>query len=736
MMGKKNRLFVIATMLALFGAFTFPNIAYGSRGLITEPDNVLPQNTVIVANPMDARFSRDYSYLLKHLRLEWIILDGATVPESIHDKNLVLLGHPDSAYTGELIQGLLTAEEIDTLRSTPDQQVILEKESPWRDDRSIFICSGSDYVLRRNAAEEALRAIIASAPPASDWIQTTYETELGASLRATVNRLQFDWQDSELPLQDLTMDLDAQPPRRITAQQAAQDVERLFYLFSHGYAGYAFFNQEGEFEQVKTHILEALSAQSSWTPQAFSGILYENLSFIVDCHTTIGEYRFAEHRDFWYDTRLELNPGNEGYQFISNGKRYTVLSINDADPASYILPSLNQEGEPIYRLGQLSAEKPAPLLLVAASEGQPRQFEIKLQRSDFDYYSEDVFREDFIGGIPVVRARSFSDYSSGELSQFVQTGSDHRGEAVVVVDIRGNGGGNEHWPVTWIRRLTGRRAGAVFAYSELESKTSMAGRANAFNYWYREQGMETYRDELEQYASILESLESGARQPGWTGPIYPGLPLIPNDTSVIVITNGQVASAGEGLVLRISQLENVMVVGENSRGCLTFGNISMHKLPHSGLTVWLPINFGIFPDQVFREGAGLAPDLWVPASQAVDFTVAALRRGTLTTAQALPQAALEARFIPERHWSRVFQMDLGSWLLIAVFTFTGTAVAYFNRGKTRLLVGLGVVWIGFGVYWISQNKPPVGFGFLAAGVVYLAWGVFNLWSAYRSREGV
>ncbi|MEJ2601498.1 MAG: hypothetical protein P8Z00_24450, partial [Anaerolineales bacterium] len=96
MMGKKKRFFIIASMLALFGAFIFPNIAYGSRARITEPDNVLPQNTVMVANPMDARFSRDYSSLLKHLRLDWVVLDGATVPESIQDKHLVLPGHPDS----------------------------------------------------------------------------------------------------------------------------------------------------------------------------------------------------------------------------------------------------------------------------------------------------------------------------------------------------------------------------------------------------------------------------------------------------------------------------------------------------------------------------------------------------------------------------------------------------------------------------------------------------------------
>jgi len=58
--------------------------------------------------------------------------------------------------------------------------------------------------------------------------------------------------------------------------------------------------------------------------------------------------------------------------------------------------------------------------------------------------------------------------------------------------------------------------------------------------------------------------------------------------------------------------DNVIVVGENTRGALTFGNISAHRLPHSGLEVWLPINFGLFPDLVFREEIGLSPTTGFP----------------------------------------------------------------------------------------------------------------------------
>ncbi len=146
-----------------------------------------------------------------------------------------------------------------------------------------------------------------------------------------------------------------------------------------------------------------------------------------------------------------------GYDFAADGTAYTVVSINGADPVPFVLPSLNDQGEPIYRLGLLFSAEPSPLLLTAANETGERQFEIELQRSNFTYFSEDIFREDIIGGIPVVRVRSFSDPYADALDQFVKTASDHRGESVIVVDIRGNHGGNERWPIDWIRRLTGEQ---------------------------------------------------------------------------------------------------------------------------------------------------------------------------------------------------------------------------------------------------------------------------------------
>jgi len=732
-LAKKLRFLVVAVALGLLvGLPIFVN-ADETQAHAAEPSNVTPENTVILANQTDARFSQDFSVLLSQLRLEWVILDGAVLPESVKDKNLILLGHPDAAVTGEVIRGILTAEEIEMLRTATDRHIVIEKESPWAEGRTVTICSGADTLLTRNAAEGAVRAIIAAAPPASDWIQTTFDAELDEGVRDYVDQLLFEWDDEELPLADLTMDVGVKIRRSISAQQAAEDVERLFYLFSHGYAGYAFFNQHGEFEQARERILQELPSKSSWSSKDLSSLLHDQLSFIIDCHMKIGDFQFASHQDFWYDTRLELSLESGGYEFADDGTAYTVVSINGGDHAPFILPSLNDQGDPIYRLGLLSTVEPAPLLLTAANETGERQFEIELQRSNFTYYSEDIFREDIIGGIPVVRVRSFSDPYADALNQFVKTASSHRGEPVIIVDIRGNHGGNEHWPISWIRGLTGERAESVFIFSELTSKTTMAARANVFAYLYdRTPSTTIYRDDAERHARIAESFESGERQPDWVGPNYPLVPLIANDTTVILVTNGSVASAGEGLIMRLSQAENVVVVGENSMGCLTFGNGGAHQLPHSKLMVWLPINFGLYLDMEFREEEGLMPDLWVPAEDAVNYAVAAVRRGTITTSQPLPPALLQQDFVPESLWTRFLNPRYVG--IVALFLAGGSVWAYFMRKKPGVVAVIGVVWLAFGRVWmILEPSKPIGFGGLLVGVVCLVWGGINLWLARRTR---
>ena len=728
-----TRAIVLLQGILAIGLFCLPihSVAQTSGGQTTAVA-WMPENTVVLSNEMDARFARDYSILLKHLRIEWIVVDRPVVPEAVQNKNLIVLGRLSASYIGQIILDVMTAQDITTAGATPGEPVVLEKESPWAEDRRMVLCLGDDLITTRNAAEKALRAIIASSPPTSDWIRTTFDAPLDEAARETVERLCYAWDDEELPLQDLTMDVGAKPRARISAAQAADDVERLFHLFSHGYAGYAFFNQDGAFERAKAAILDEIAVQSRWSSQDLSRLFYEQLGFVRDCHTKIGEYRYSKHDDFWYDTELELTLGQAGYQFVSDDIRHTVLSVNGQDPHAYAFPSLNAQGDPIYRLGVLSAEEPEVLQLVVADGEQERCLDVALQRSDFGYYAKKYFREDTLGGVPVIRVRSFSDHHADALEPFVATGSAYKGEPVIVLDVRGNGGGNEDWPIRWIRGLTGKRAEAVFITAELNSKTSTAGRANTFAYMldlYPDTA--SYQQGAERFARLAASYEDETVQASWLGPRYPQLPLIPNDTTLIIVTNSLVASSGEGMVMRASQAENVLLVGENTMGCLTLGNAGIFQLPNSRLKVHLPTNFGVYTDLEFREGKGLAPDLWVPAADAVNYAVAAVRSGTIRTQEPLSPAALEQRFVPENARARAQMKKFLPTLIIGLTVLSGIVIAFVNRRKPLQVTLLGGGWSIVGSVWLCMGNI-IGLGFVGAGLICLVWGGINLWRSRRS----
>jgi C-terminal processing protease CtpA/Prc len=138
--------------------------------------------------------------------------------------------------------------------------------------------------------------------------------------------------------------------------------------------------------------------------------------------------------------------------------------------------------------------------------------------------------------------------------------------------------------------------------------------------------------------------------------------MIPNETTLIIIADRGVFSAGEGLLSFVfRQVENVVIVGENSGGAVTFGQVSTHQLPHSNLRVTLPIKLNAMVDLEWREERGYYPDLWVPPVDALNYAVAAARKGTITTQKVaaarkgtittqkeLPEGYFEAAFVPER----------------------------------------------------------------------------------------
>ncbi len=695
---------------------------------VVEDIELTPENTVILSNETDGSFCRDFSVLLKGLRLEWVTLDTAEVPESARDKNLIIVGRLNAEYTGDMITELILQEEVDYIRQDGHYSV-LEKDSPWNDNRIIYISAGSDLLLTKRAAEAAITSILEDAQARAEWFLPALSVPREEA-RAYIAQLQYVPDNDELPREALRMDLDAKLAKSITTAAAAEDVERLFYLLSHGWSGYGYFRPKGDFDAAKENILGELDGKSKWSPADLSRLIHEHLGFIHDCHLNVGGYQYCSHLDFWYDTSLELGKARGAY-YVSDSVEYRLVSVNGESPEEYMFPSLNAQGDPIYRLGVLSYSEPDPLVL-AAHDGQAQeQFEIKLYRSDFTLYrdAKEKFGEERIGGIPVLRARSFSDYYTDELNQFLQTAGRYKGEPYLIIDIRGNSGGNDGWPKKWIARFTGRTPSSKHIWTELISKTSMMGRVNACEETLAaipEKVGHWIPGELNRYNAQVDAFERQSQQPHWTPLSFPNTRRISNETTIIVVADRGVGSAGEGLLSYVyRQVDNVVVVGENSRGAATFGQGSKHLLPHSKVAVFLPIKLGIMADLEWIEERGYLPDLWIPAGDALNYAVAAARKGTITTQKDLPAGYFEAEFVPEKPLRRSWVSEHEDLIAISLLAIFGLIPAYVNRKKTPLFfIIFGICWLPLGVFFLSQ-KPPVGYVFIILGSVYLTIGLYK-----------
>ena len=125
------------------------------------------------------------------------------------------------------------------------------------------------------------------------------------------------------------------------------------------------------------------------------------------------------------DDTLELRRTDGELGFVSEGVSLVVTSINGEPAQDWARPSLNVEGEAIYRIATLSKTDPGSVTVEATGDGGSRALGLRLERSDHFSYSRDIFREDRVGGIPVLRIRSFSDHHS-----------EHLGHVIRVAEIR------------------------------------------------------------------------------------------------------------------------------------------------------------------------------------------------------------------------------------------------------------------------------------------------------------
>jgi hypothetical protein len=425
----------------------------------------------------------------------------------------------------------------------------------------------------------------------------------------------------ELPVAQLTI----APPQNkatLTRVEAEADVKYLFLLFKHGYSGYGFYNENNNWERAQEAILQDLAKQETISGNDLASRISKQLAFINDGHMAIGNQKFFQHQDYWHWDGMDFFKEGERFWNWGAGGKQWLEAVNGKPPAAWLKYALNSQGDPVYQLGTLSPQKPDDFTLeISRADGKRAQqtgFWLRAAfTSDGAAYTRVV--QD---GIPVIVNRTLSG-SATALKSFQDDAPQLRKEPVVVLDLRGNGGGSSSIAENWVRNFSGVNPKSPYISTELGTRTTFIGKLNVMATW---PDMTSSID----YKSLVAQLDSGARKRGWSDFRVPQYAVVPNPNQLlIVLTDSRICSSGEWFLGVLKQLENVVFVGENSMGCRPFGDLTIYRLPNSGLQVRLTNKLFLEPDLASTQGIGYLPDLWVPASKALPYTLAAIKRGWL-----------------------------------------------------------------------------------------------------------
>ncbi len=423
-------------------------------------------------------------------------------------------------------------------------------------------------------------------------------------------------------------------PEDLSAEEALADLRALDSLLVNGYAGYPDLDWQERsrgrsWTARRLDFEERLRSQARWAATDFFDLLAQFLEPVQDHHFRM---RYVGPRAGVLETRRTgfirrvVPHFADARVVVRNGQRHLV-GTHSGPPAgegvplwdqisvvgtpdevtegvTYLFPTLPRAGGPgpeeggqIYLLGRLAPEEAAPESL-SVRVGQAKDtggggapvHELRLATHRGRMRSSSIPAGAWRllwppeMPLPTLEVRTMD---SRQLEQLPASADTLRGQPHLLLDLRGNGGGSDAPAIAWSRRLSGQ------PFDWISSVQVRPGE----------------RDPLRRYATNVGSRLAADVIFGPDDPVAGE----PYGGRLAVLVDKNVASSGETFTQLAAQIRGAILVGENTAGCVDYGNVEVHPaLPHSGILC----AFGrtrFIEDWVrsSREGVGFFPEYWL-----------------------------------------------------------------------------------------------------------------------------
>ena len=400
---------------------------------------------------------------------------------------------------------------------------------------------------------------------------------------------QEDWSKAAEYTTETYSDYD--PDKSLTHDEAVEDVNYLFEACYYAYGLYDYFGGHPAFDAAQQAIFQDLDGKDTVTCQELEEIMVSHLGFIKDGHFSINQNHPAPFQIPFFFRQTAFLKTEDGYQTV-NGK--VVESVeNHEDLDELFKRSISKQGQLVYYPvllkeamfdGQSEFEKHTcdEELTVHYTDGTTETLTAEPWKQYFEQLSKNKNTElRQTKGIPVFQFNNFRTEYQGEI---VNGAEQLKDAPVSMLDLRSNMGGNTDTGYAWFRRYVGYRGYNVPCNGSF------------------------FRPDSTVPMSCPD---------GW----------IERENVLVLLQGKASASASEVMADIICNLENALIIGENSWGAL-LGSAEYMELPNSKCGVRMGMNniYLTAEDEPFEEMRGFYPDIWVPADEAEELAAKLIER--------------------------------------------------------------------------------------------------------------
>lgn len=472
----------------------------------------------------------------------------------------------------------------------------------------LFIKLGIDlnYYFNNNKYKEIFHTI--------NNKETNYKVE-----KLDISKYIYNYNENELGIQEYELNylnsikdsISNNKFIELNKEDAISDINFLFNLLKYSYAGYLYFGSEEAWNNARLNIINNINLYNKKiSSKDLEEIILNNIEFIQDGHFKINCKSPLKKYNFYYNEDFEIEEDKNGYYIREDNKKWYIESINNNYKLdNYIKLSINKKGELCNYIGFLDTENQNNIKLILKSKYEEKEKIIKLNNNKYDKSNDtnkDVAYEyTEIRKIPIIKMNRMYNINTKDdsVELFAESANKIKDEDVIIIDIRGNNGGNDIGPLKWFENFTGKVPQVEKTSIKLASLinnyiTKIA--ANSINYESLSQQLkEEYKKELEIANNksnkwyIDKSKEEKCE----------------NKTKIFVIIDNKVASSAESFVSYLDTLENVVFVGTNTSGVMISNSYIQCILPNSKIEISYGNELSL--NNKFIEGKGFEPDIWI-----------------------------------------------------------------------------------------------------------------------------